>query len=96
MANSIAMNTVNSIFNQRLMGRLKAIATGKGDEKEAEILAEESEIAPISEAALDAGESSSVDSEQAEEPTTAETQSTIEEQPAVEEQPKSETDENEA
>ena len=90
MANSIAINTVNSIFNQRLMGRLKAIATGKGDEKEAEILAEEeTEIAPISEAALDAGESSSVDSE-------PETQSTIEEQPAVEEQPKSETDENEA
>lgn len=33
MANSIAMNTVNSIFNQRLMLRLKAIATGKGDEE---------------------------------------------------------------
>jgi trigger factor len=32
MANSIAMNTVNSIFNQRLVNRLKAIATGKGDE----------------------------------------------------------------
>ena len=32
MANSIAMNTVNNIFNQRLMSRLKAIATGKGDE----------------------------------------------------------------
>jgi trigger factor len=32
MANNIAMNTVNSIFNQRLVSRLKAIATGKGDE----------------------------------------------------------------
>ena len=34
MANSIAMNTVNNIFNQRLMSRLKVIATGKGEEKE--------------------------------------------------------------
>ena len=33
LANSIAVNTVNSIFNQRIMGRLKAIATGKGDEE---------------------------------------------------------------
>ncbi len=32
MANSIAMNTVNRIFNQRLTTRLKAIALGKGDE----------------------------------------------------------------
>ncbi len=32
MANSLAMNTVNNIFNQRLMSRLKAIATGKGEE----------------------------------------------------------------
>lgn len=32
LANSVAINTVNSIFNQRLMSRLKAIATGKGDE----------------------------------------------------------------
>lgn len=34
MANSLALNTVNNIFNQRLMARLKAIATGKGDEPE--------------------------------------------------------------
>lgn len=33
MANSLAMNAVNSIFNQRLTSRLKAIATGKGDEE---------------------------------------------------------------
>ena len=32
MANSLAMNAVNNIFNQRLTARLKAIATGKGDE----------------------------------------------------------------
>lgn len=32
MVNSLAMNTVNSIFNQRLMTRLKAIATGQSDE----------------------------------------------------------------
>jgi trigger factor len=32
MANSIAANTVNNIFSQRLTARLKAIATGKGDE----------------------------------------------------------------
>ncbi len=32
MANSIATSTVNNIFNQRLMNRIKAIATGKGDE----------------------------------------------------------------
>lgn len=31
MANSIALNTVNNIFNQRLMARLKAIATGKAE-----------------------------------------------------------------
>jgi trigger factor len=34
VANTIAINTVNSIFNQRLVSRLKAIATGKGDEPE--------------------------------------------------------------
>lgn len=37
MANSIAMNTVNNIFNARIMGRLKAIAMGKGDEAPEEI-----------------------------------------------------------
>jgi len=36
MANNIAINTVNNIFNQRLMSRLKAIATGAGDELPAE------------------------------------------------------------
>jgi trigger factor len=34
VANTIAINTVNSIFNQRLVSRLKAIATGRGDEPE--------------------------------------------------------------
>ncbi len=33
IANSIAVNTVNSIFNQRLMNRIKALATGKADEE---------------------------------------------------------------
>lgn len=33
LANSIAASTVNNIFNQRLMDRLKAIATGKADEE---------------------------------------------------------------
>jgi trigger factor len=37
MANNLAMNTVNNIFNQRLVSRLKAIAAGKGDEPEEEI-----------------------------------------------------------
>lgn len=32
MANSIATSTINNIFNQRLMTRIKAIATGKADE----------------------------------------------------------------
>jgi trigger factor len=32
MANSLAANTVNNIFSQRLMSRLKAIAIGKADE----------------------------------------------------------------
>ncbi len=32
MATSIATSTVNSIYNQRMLDRLKAIATGKGDE----------------------------------------------------------------
>lgn len=32
MANSLAVNTVNNIFSQRLMVRLKAIAIGKADE----------------------------------------------------------------
>ena len=33
MANSLAMNTVNNIFNRRMMSRLKAIATGQSDEE---------------------------------------------------------------
>ena len=37
MANSLAINTVNNIFNQRMMMRLKAIAIGKGDEPEEEL-----------------------------------------------------------
>jgi trigger factor len=36
MANNLAMNTINNIFNQRIMQRLKAIATGRGDEPEEE------------------------------------------------------------
>jgi trigger factor len=32
MANSLAVNTVNNIYSQRMMARLKAIAIGKGDE----------------------------------------------------------------
>lgn len=50
MANSIAINTVNSIFNQRLMARLKAIAIGKGDVVEEETAVEEIETAPAGEA----------------------------------------------
>ena len=50
MANSIAVNTVNSIFNMRLMNRLKAIATGKGDEPEQQ---PEAETEPGTEAVLD-------------------------------------------
>jgi hypothetical protein len=48
MANSLAINTVNSIFNQRLTTRLKAIATGKGDEPEAAL-----EAAPEGETAVE-------------------------------------------
>lgn len=50
MANSLAVNTVNSIFNQRLMARLKAIAIGKGDVVEEETPVEEIETAPAGEA----------------------------------------------
>jgi trigger factor len=54
MANSIAMNTVNNIFNQRLTARLKAIAMGKADEpveivEATEVVAEEAQ-APAAEA----------------------------------------------
>lgn len=53
MANNLAINTVNSIFNQRLMSRLKAIATGKGDEPEAQPETEtEAETQPLLEAAV--------------------------------------------
>lgn len=41
MANALAVNTLNSIFNQRIMQRLKAIATGKGDEEEEQVEAAE-------------------------------------------------------
>lgn len=34
MANSLAMNTVNNIFNRRLMSRLKALATGVSEEED--------------------------------------------------------------
>lgn len=37
MANNIAINTVNNIFNQRLMARLKAMATGVEDAPDTEI-----------------------------------------------------------
>ena len=37
MVSTIAQNTANNIFNQRVMDRMKAIATGKGDEAPAEI-----------------------------------------------------------
>jgi trigger factor len=39
MANSIATSTINNIFNQRLMNRIKAIATGKADEPAEELTA---------------------------------------------------------
>jgi hypothetical protein len=38
MANSLAMNTVNNIFNRRMMSRLKAIATGQSEEEPESIL----------------------------------------------------------
>ncbi len=73
MANSLAINTVNSIFNQRLTARLKAIATGHGDEpveqpaaevefaEPAEAAAEgEEQLPPESQAALESVESSPV------------------------------------
>jgi len=41
MANSIASSTINNIFNQRLMARLKAIATGKADEEETPAVVDE-------------------------------------------------------
>lgn len=52
MANNIAINTVNNIFNQRLMSRLKAIATGAGDElpAETESVVAESETVEAAEA----------------------------------------------
>lgn len=40
MANSLAVNTVNNIFSQRLMARLKAIATGEADEAVEETVSE--------------------------------------------------------
>lgn len=70
LANSIAVNTVNSIFNQRIMGRLKAIATGKGDEEpeavvedQVEIVDAEAETGAQPEAEADVVESSPMTSE---------------------------------
>jgi trigger factor len=39
IVNSLAMNTINSVFNQRILSRLKAIATGRGDEAPEELAA---------------------------------------------------------
>lgn len=48
MANSIAVNAVNNIFNQRLMARLKALATGQEEEKdELSALSEEMEAVDL-------------------------------------------------
>jgi len=65
MANSLAINTVNSIFNQRLSSRLKAIATGHGDDvEEAEVVEEQPEgemqLPPVTEAGLESVEASPV------------------------------------
>lgn len=72
MANNIAINTVNNIFNQRLMSRLKAIATGVGDElpAETESVVVESETA----AAVEAVEESAASIEQPAEPVAPETE----------------------
>ncbi len=43
LANSIAINTVNTIFNQRMMSRLKAIATGIEEETAAQAEVEQPE-----------------------------------------------------
>jgi trigger factor len=107
MANSIAINTVNSIFNQRMMNRLKAIATGKGDEPEIfetavvegetdNTEADEAEqvIAPESEAALESVEASPIIGEtQAEEELAAAEDDLLTEEPP---QADEETGESEA
>ncbi len=78
MANSIAMNTVNNIFNQRLMSRLKAIATGKGDEPEAE--AEATEAGAVLESDVIEAAAPEVDAETG--PQSEETQAPAVEEPA--------------
>lgn len=66
MANSLAINTVNSVFNQRLMARLKAIAIGQGDETEiAQIFAAGEQLPTETEASSDMVEDSAATGEQA-------------------------------
>ncbi len=52
IANSIAVNTVNNIFNQRLMSRLKALATGKAEEETQPVVIDAGNEAEIVEAEL--------------------------------------------
>lgn len=74
MANSLAVNTVNNIYSQRMMARLKAIATGTADEP---VVEEAVEQAPsedqAAEAVIEALVESAPEAEQAEQPA-AETQ----------------------
>jgi len=49
LANSIAINTVNSMFNQRLMSRLKSLATGQPEEEEPSLFGEGEEQAEAGE-----------------------------------------------
>jgi len=96
MANSIAMNTVNSIFNQRLMLRLKAIATGKGDEVPDAESAVEAEQEAMIEAVKDAeadAQNGLIEVVESETVTlTGESSPVIGEQEAVEEQAAAEAD----
>lgn len=95
MANSIAMNTVNNIFNARMMTRLKAIATGKGDEvveeeaalpeaeAETPVLAEEVQMSPVASEAEAMADQAAAEDER-------------EETPQVDTQPDNPAEENEA
>lgn len=56
IANSIAVNTVNNIFNQRLMNRLKALATGKAEEEPQPVVIEADNVAEMVEADLSLSE----------------------------------------
>ena len=56
IANSIAVNTVNNIFNQRLMNRLKALATGKAEEEPQPVFIEAENMAEMVEADLSLSE----------------------------------------